>query len=138
MTFLFYSLKQHALLTSNLVITNMHLRLKTQKKGRLRWPSPPHYRSIWQRDSPFAAFGYFRQPSFQASAATFQRKRKSRSRSMNMMANATNSSKLATTMACRPMRSIHQLPNTAPNTKVKITPKYSKPFSKKPRLWVMM
>lgn len=33
MTFLFYSLKQHALLTSNLVITNMHLRLKTQKGG---------------------------------------------------------------------------------------------------------
>ena len=42
MTFLFYSLKQHALLTSNLVITNMHLRLKTQKRGaaEMAVPSP--------------------------------------------------------------------------------------------------
>ena len=63
---------------------------------------------------------------------------KSRSRSINMMANAINSSMLATAMACSPMRSMHQLPSTAPNTKVKITPKYSRPFSKKPRLWVMM
>lgn len=41
MTFLFYSLKQHALLTSNLVITNMHLRLKTQKgAAEMAVPSP--------------------------------------------------------------------------------------------------